>query len=75
MHPDIKKFWETKNTINRQGDRSPEYYTWYIRVNKDPFGQIIAHEWKDGSKTEYFFNNKTYTESQMLRLVGLKAFL
>jgi hypothetical protein len=79
FHPEIRRFWEDEShdpvRTNRQGDRSPDYYTWYVRVEKDVFGLIIAHEWKDGSRCEYFFNDVSYTEEQMLRIIRLKAFL
>ncbi len=76
IHLEIKEFWELKNRVSGPfGDRSPEYYVWYVRQERDPFAQIIAHEWKDGSKTEYFWRGTTYTELEMLKIVNLKAFL
>lgn len=76
IHPEIKEFWNLKNDVSGPfGDRGPEYYVWYLREDKDPFAEIIAHEWKDGSKIEYFWRDNIYTESEMLRIVKLKFFL
>lgn len=85
MHPDIKKFWEDvgyevssigiwdKNRINMRG--------WHR--HKPPIfanHKIIARHFEINDKIEirYFldpFDDKKYTEEEMLRLIKLKLFL
>lgn len=76
MHPDIKKFWDNQNRTNRQkGWSSSIFYTWYLRINNDPFAKIISHEWIDGSHIEYFFEGERYSEREMLKIIKMKAFI
>lgn len=76
LHSEIVQFWNQKDKISGPfGDRSHEFYVWYLRREKDPFAQVIAHEWRDGSKIDYFFQDRIYNESDMLRIVKLKVFL
>ena len=76
MHPDIKAFWENINLIHRIGATSLYYYSWYLQINNDICGSIIARECKNRYReTIYYFNNTVYTEEQMLKLINLKVFI
>ena len=76
IHKAIKEFWASKNRVSGPfGDRSPIYYVWYIRVDRDPFGLIIAHDWKDDNHVDYFFDGEMYSEAEMLRVIKLSVFL
>jgi len=76
IHPDIKVFWKLE--VYKEGpwgNPGSEYFVWYISSDNSCIDIIIAREYIDGSKMEYSFDNKTYTESEMLTIVRCKAFL
>jgi hypothetical protein len=80
MHPEIKKFWEKIGVVDFTSSTPIQY--WIVRNPTAKLAWIIIAEvWKGDAKhgatrpTKYYYENISYTESQMLTLVKLKAFL
>ena len=79
MQPDIKKFWEETAVVCKSSvDDSLLFY-----VVGSPKGDIssVVGRWVtiakelNGEVIEYYYDNKTYSEKDMLRIIKLKAFL
>lgn len=75
MHPEIEKFWnEAGYEVERGSYEDYVYYTSKLRI-ASPFAIV----YKDGeTPTKYFLHdwgNRIYSESEMLKIIKLKAFL
>ena len=67
MHPEIKKFWELSKSYHRQQFALGAGYFYYYN------GQIVAHQC--GINTIYYHNLEAISESDLLRIIKLKAFM
>jgi hypothetical protein len=74
IHPDIKKFWSSKYEMLCENHET--HQDWLIRDGKPrPTRIAIFQNRRISSDLEYKYEDKWYTEEDMLRIVNLSAFM
>lgn len=71
MHPEIKKFWEEIGEVDLTLSAPIVYY---VVQRKSDLQYITIAEITDDSAT-YYYNDSSYTEDEMLRIIRMDAFL
>jgi hypothetical protein len=83
MHPDIKEFWMDagyriidEDIYFRRFIANKSWINWLLIDSNNKYITIVAmiHEDVPEAST-YFFQGKCYFESEMLKIIQLKAFL
>lgn len=72
MHPEIEKFWQRKG-IKIKYCSDGDY--WYYKTQNSGKNRIgLASHFRNNSII-YYFNNKTFEEKDMLKIIRLVVFV
>lgn len=71
MHPEIRAFWETLGEVDLTPSAPHVYYVVKLYSNN---GYVMIAAISNNTAV-YWYDEVSYTESQMLRIIRLKAFL
>jgi hypothetical protein len=75
MYPEIREFWTKVGEVDSTLSAPIVYYMIQLYSSGKYFS--IAERDIDAQPniTKYFYNGETYTESEMLKIIKLKAFI
>jgi len=76
MHPDIQKFWEKLGKIDFDLLETPvSVFYWYVIYTETKNYTYVASKPLNTEIVKYYFRGNSFDETEMLRIIKLKAFL